>query len=145
MESKKQKRRILRASASRSLANTKGMTIVELMIVLTIIAAIMGVVGYSVIGALDQASIKEAQIEIGQLGQMVDSYYLAASPRKYPSQLSDLTEGPSPLTKEIPKDPWGNDYIYRSISKREYEIYSPGPDGVEGNEDDVRAEGAGEE
>ncbi len=145
MESKTQKRRILRASASRSLANTKGMTIVELMIVLTIIAAIMGVVGFSVMGALDNANIKEAQIEIGQLTQMCDSYYLASSPRKYPAQLSDLAEGPSPLTKEVPKDPWGNDYIYRTINKREYEIYSAGPDGVEGNEDDVRAEGAGDE
>ena len=81
--------------------------------------------------------VKEAPIEIGQLSQMVDSYYLASSPRRYPSELSDLTEGPSPLTKEVPKDPWGNSYVYARYSDTKYEIWSVGPDGINHTEDDV--------
>jgi general secretion pathway protein G len=134
------KRRLRRARLARSLSEAKGMTIVELMIVLTIIASIMGVVGFFVFGALDKASIQEARIEVKQLGNLVDAYYLSSSPRQLPDSLQDLAEGPSPLTKEVPKDPWGNDYIFKKSSNREYEIYSAGPDGSEGTEDDVRAE-----
>ncbi len=131
-----------KVSVAGALSNTKGMTIVELMIVLTIIASIMGVVGFFVFGTLDKANIKEAQIEIGQLTQMVESYYLASSPRQFPDELEDLTTGPSPLTKDIPSDPWGNPYNYKRQG-REFTITSSGPDGVEGNEDDVTAEGGG--
>jgi general secretion pathway protein G len=124
---------------ARSLAEAKGMTIVELMIVLTIIASIMGVVGFFVFGALDRASTQEARIEINQLGNMVDAYYLSSSPRQLPDSLQDLAEGPQPLTEEVPMDPWGNDYVYKKQSNREFEIYSAGPDGTEGTEDDVFA------
>ena len=129
----------------RMLSNQVGMTIVELMIVLTIIASIMGVVGFAVFGALDTASTKEAQIEIGQLTQMCDAYYLASSPRTYPDTLEQLAEGPNALTKEVPKDPWGNDYIYKKEGNRKITIYSAGPDGSEGTEDDVYAEEGGDE
>ncbi len=79
----------------------------------------------------------EPEIEIGQLGQMVDSYYLATSPRRYPTRLDQLTEGPSPLTREIPKDPWGNEYQYRVLGKHEFVIWSKGSDGCDGTSDDV--------
>ena len=56
-----------KVSLAGALSNMKGMTIVELMIVLTIIASIMGVVGFYVFGTLDKANVQEARIEIGQL------------------------------------------------------------------------------
>ena len=139
-------KKMKRADWVRVVGNSQvGMTIVELMIVLTIIASIMGVVGFYVFGALDQASIQEARIEINQLQNLVNSYYLSSSPRKFPDSLQDMTEGASPLTKEIPKDPWGNPYIYKKMSNREFEIFSMGPDGSEGGEDDVRADDGGDE
>ena len=93
METTAQKRALKRSLNANTLANAKGMTIVELMIVLTIIAAVMGMVGFSVIGALGQANVKEAQIEIQKLSQMVESYYLASNPRQFPNTLEDLTKG----------------------------------------------------
>ena len=42
--------------------------------------------------------------------------------------------------REIRKDPWGNEYIYKpptDIMKADYLISSAGPDGVPGNDDDV--------
>merc|ERR1711974_91372 len=103
----------------RIVGNTSGMTIVELMIVLTIIASIMGVVGFFAFGAINQAGNKEAQIEIKQLSNMVETYYLASSPRSLPNSLEDLAEGSSKLTEEVPKDPWGNDYIYTKSGSRD--------------------------
>lgn len=138
-------KKLRRVRVARALANAQGMTIVELMIVLTIIASIMGVVGFFVFGALDRANIQEARIEANQLSNMVDAYYLSSSPRSLPGSLEDLAKGPSPLTEKVPKDPWGNDYIYKKASNREFEIYSAGPDGSEGTEDDVHAEEKGEE
>lgn len=132
-----------RADFRRALVEAKGMTIVELMIVLTIIASIMGVVGFFVFGALDRANISEARIEIGQLSNMCDAYYLSSSPKKLPDSLQDLAEGPAPLTEKVPQDPWGNDYIYKKEGNRKFTIYSAGPDGSEGTEDDVYAEDEG--
>jgi general secretion pathway protein G len=42
------------------------------------------------------------------------------------------------LAKAVPKDPWGRPYGYRCPGMHgDYDIYSFGPDGIEGNEDDV--------
>ncbi len=115
----------------------RGMTIVELMIVMTIIASIMGVIGYNVFGALTEADKKTTKMEIGKMTEMVNTYYLSSNPRQFPNSLQDLTTGSPPLTKKINKDAWGNDYIFKKISNREFEIISAGPDGSEGTEDDI--------
>ncbi|QED27262.1 prepilin-type N-terminal cleavage/methylation domain-containing protein [Microvenator marinus] len=136
-----EQKKIRKTSLRRTLAEARGMTIVELMIVLTIIASIMGVVGFYVFGAIDRANVKEAQIEIANLTQMVESYYLTSDPKQFPNELEDLAKGPSKLTEKVPQDPWGQPYIYKKTGTRDFEIYSVGADGVEGNEDDVRAAG----
>lgn len=122
----------------RSLSQARGMTLVEIMIVVTIMASIMGVVGFFVFGALDRSNIKTAQIEIGQLEGLINTYYLTSSPNRLPDSLTELTTGPAPLTKDVPKDPWNSDYVYRKNGARDFEIVSPGPDGKEGTDDDVR-------
>lgn len=120
------------------LKNARGMTLVEIMIVITIMASVMAVVGVFVFGALDRANERTARMEIGQLNQMVQNFYLTTTPNRVPNTLEELTEGPAPLAERIPRDPWGNDYVYIRRSNRDYEIFSPGPDGVEGTDDDVR-------
>lgn len=126
--------------ASKGLKNARGMTLVEIMIVITIMASVMGVVGFFVFGALDTANERTAKIEIQQLEQMVNAFYLSTSPNRLPDTLDELTQGNSPLTKEIPLDPWGNDYIYRKNSNRDFVIVSPGADGIEGTDDDVSSD-----
>ncbi len=128
-----------RAMGTRMVA-PRGMTLVEIMIVVTIMASVMGVVGFFVFGALDQANVKTAGLEISQMEGMVNSYYLMSSPHRLPDSLEELTTGPSPLTKQINLDPWGGEYIYTKISNREFTIISAGPDGQEGTEDDVGVE-----
>lgn len=132
------KTRMSRRELQLALANSKGMTLVEVLIVLTIMASIMGVVGVFVTGALDRSNVKEAQIEIRSLESMVNQYMLSASPRRLPDTLDDLTKGPAPVTKSVKPDPWGTEYVYKKINNREFEIISAGPDGSEGTDDDVR-------
>lgn len=45
----------------------------------------------------------------------------------------------SPYLTRIPKDPWGNDYVYYNPSKiYEFDLYSLGPDGIENTKDDIK-------
>ena len=120
------------------LKNARGMTLVEIMIVITIMASVMAVVGIFVFGALDRATERTARMEIGQLNQMVQTFYLTTTPNRVPNTLQELTEGPAPLVERLPVDPWGNDYVYVRRSNRDFEIFSVGADGIEGTEDDIR-------
>ena len=119
----------------------RGMSLVEVLIVLTIMASIAGVVGVYAVGALEESNVKEATIEVGNLDKMVEQYTLTQSPSKAPETLAQLTQDPPPIAKKIPQDPWGNDYIYRKTGNLEWEILSAGPDGSEGTEDDIRSQG----
>ena len=121
-------------------AHQKGMSLVEVLIVLTIMASIAGVVGVFALNALEDANIKEAGIEVKNLSSMVEQYMLKGSPPKLPDTLEDLTQGRNPVTKKVPQDPWGSDYIYRKTGGRQFEIFSAGPDGQEGTEDDITAD-----
>ena len=116
---------------SPALQSTRGMTLVEIMIVLTIMASIMTVVGFFAVGALDRAKVRRAETQIGQIAQWLDAYYIDHD--EYPESLEDLTQPPSGLaeyTQEVPLDPWKNDYQYSRISDDEYEIFSMGSDEV---------------
>lgn len=135
--SKNRRQRMSWQQAQRALASSQGMTLVEVLIVLTIMASIMGVVGVFVVGALDKANIKEAQIEISNLEGMVNQFMLTSSPRRYPDNLDELVK--ERIVKDkIPMDPWNNEYVYRKVNNREFELFSKGPDGQENTPDDVR-------
>ena len=96
---------------------------------------------YSANVICDGNPIKETRIEAGNLDKAVQQYMLMQSPpRGAPETLAQLTMGDMPVTKKVPHDPWGNDYIYRRMSDREWEIFSCGPDGEPGTEDDILAE-----
>lgn len=122
---------------TRRFRQPRGMTLVEIMIVVTIMASVAGVVGFFVFGALERANVKTAQMEAQQLESMVENFYMTTTPSRLPDNLEELTEGSAPLTEEIPTDPFNNDYVYDKQGNREFEIYSAGPDGVEGTEDDI--------
>ena len=123
--------------------NQRGMTLVEIMIVVTIMASVMGVVGFAVMNALEKANINEAKIQISQLENAVDAYYLQTDPHEHPTSLEELAEQRILETYEVPKDPWGNEFVYRN-QKRGFEILSLGPDGQEGTDDDISSIGGGE-
>jgi general secretion pathway protein G len=138
MKTEQRRERMSREQIMRALAAPRGMTLVEVLIVLTIMASIMGVVGVFAVGAIDRANIKKAQIEIGNLSGFAEQYMIMNTPPKLPESLQDLATGPTPITKKVPQDPWGNDYIYNKTGPREFEITSAGKDGQPGTEDDIK-------
>ena len=81
---------------------------------------------------------KRAQREIGYLSGFVEQYAVMNAPNKLPESLGNLADYPSPIIKSVPRDPWGNDYIYNKVGPRGFEITSAGADGQPGTDDDVR-------
>src|ERR1700716_4142898 len=117
-------------------------TLVELLVVITIIALIMGIVGPRVLGYLSESKAKAAKIQIESFASALDLYYLDLG--RYPNTNEGLTaltrsnnapgwNGPYLRGGVVPNDPWGHSYLYRSPGERSpYEIISLGSDGQEG-------------
>ena len=125
----------------------RGFTLIELLVVLVILGLLAGLVGPRVLSYLGGAKSDTARLQINEFGAGLDLFYLEIG--RYPTSdegLIALIEKPSDMTnwngpylkkKSIPKDPWGNDYIYRSPGENgPYDLYSLGMDGTEGGEGD---------
>jgi general secretion pathway protein G len=120
-----------------------GFTLVETLVVITIIALIMGMVGPRVLNYLGESKAKAAKIQIDSLGSGLDLYFLDTG--QYPSSSEGLAalmqrpgsasgwNGPYLKGIAVPNDPWGKPYVYRSPGQSgAYEISSYGADGREG-------------
>lgn len=128
---------------ARARAAEAGFTLVELLVVLTIISLILGLVGPRVLGYLGESRVKAAKLQIENFGSALDLFSVDAG--RYPTTsegLEALVQRPAtvqawngPYLKggRVPTDPWGNPYQYRSpVERTQYEIISLGADGREG-------------
>jgi general secretion pathway protein G len=119
---------------------SEGFTLVEMLVVLTIIALILGMVGPRVLGYLGDSRIKTAKLQIESFGSALDLFYIDVE--RYPSTSEGLNalvqrptgveiwNGPYVKGARVPLDPWGNAYLYRAPAETApYEIVSHGPDG----------------
>ena len=114
-----------------------GFTLIELLVVMVIIGLLAALVVPKFFGHVDKAMQQDAQAQIELLGQALDLYRLEN--HKYPSTDESLLAIASYLKKEIPKDPWGNDYVYISPGEHgDYDLISYGADNVEGGEENNR-------
>ncbi len=135
----------IRAATWRRLARQRrlqrGMTLVEIMIVLTILAGIMVTVGVVAFEQLKKANIKTTQVKLRKLSGQVQQFYAFQTPPALPNSLQDLISPPGnegAYVKDTDlKDSWGQDIVYEKSSNREYKLLSAGPDGNQGSEDDI--------
>ncbi|TVR04019.1 MAG: prepilin-type N-terminal cleavage/methylation domain-containing protein [Deltaproteobacteria bacterium] len=122
----------------------RGMTIIEMMIVLVIMGMIMVTIGGYSFNAIQNARLQDARVQVGQLGTALEEYRVLVG--EYPQSLDDLVRPPgglAPIRREVGSDPWGNDFQYRRTSRDAFELFSAGPDGRPGTEDDIHLEGSG--
>ena len=121
----------------------RGFTLVEILVVITIIALVMALVGPRVLNYLGESKVKAAKIQIESLASALDLYFLDTG--QYPSTSEGLNalvqrpgsvagwNGPYLRGSVVPADPWSRPYIYRSPGQNGiYDIVSYGGDGQEG-------------
>jgi general secretion pathway protein G len=119
-----------------------GFTLMELLIVLVIIGLLAALVGPTVYQRIKPAKQSAARAQIENFMTGLDNFYIDVN--RYPTAQeglkalrakpdgADRWKGPY-LKKEVPDDPWGNPYVYRSPGRNGgYEIISYGADGREG-------------
>ena len=127
--------------------NNGGFTLLELMIVIVILGILGAIVAPKFMDEPHKARVVQAKMQIENLSTAVKKFYLdngfyptteqglealvtrpaiGKTPKNYPAN--------GYITK-IPKDPWGNDYVYTAPGQKvPFEIMSLGSDGAEGGE-----------
>ncbi len=124
-----------------------GVTLIEMMVVLVIIAIVAALIVPNVIGRPDEARVTVARTDLRTIASSLEMYRL--DNRTYPPTAQGLealvtrpTTQPEPVNwasggylARVPVDPWGNPYLYRSPGEgRPFELMSLGADGQPGGE-----------
>ena len=129
-----------------------GFTLIELMLVIVIIGALAAMVVPRLVGRSDEARIGATRADIkGNLSLALRLYEVDNC--RYPSAdqalqalLTKPTSPPvpeswkGPYIESDPLDPWKQPYVYHypgNHPPRDYDLFSKGPDGKEGTEDDI--------
>lgn len=123
----------------------RGFTLIELLVVLVILGLLAGLVGPRVIKYLGGAKSDSARLQIKELENSLELYRIDVG--RYPTTEEGLQalvqkpagaenwNGPYLKKSQVPKDPWGTDYGYRSPGDHgDFDIYSFGADHREGGE-----------
>jgi general secretion pathway protein G len=127
----------------RPVRDEAGFTLVEMLVVITIIGLIMSLVGPRVLNYLAESKVKAAKIQMQSFSSALDLFNLDTG--RYPATgegLAALIQPPGtipawngPYLKGgvLPNDPWGKPYVYHSPGEHgTYDILSYGSDGQEG-------------
>jgi general secretion pathway protein G len=125
----------------------RGLTLVELMVVIVILGLLATIIVINLLPAADQASVQTARTNITTLENALDQYRL--DNKTYPTNaqgLEALVRAPDGLRnpqnyrpggyiRKLPDDPWGNPFVYERPGQHgEFDLYSLGADGKEGGE-----------
>jgi general secretion pathway protein G len=124
-------------------AAQQGFTLVEMLVVITIIGLIMSLIGPRVLNYLSESKVKAAKIQLQSFASALDLFYLDAG--RFPSTAEGLAalvqrtpgvtawNGPYLKGGNVPTDPWSHAYVYRAPGEHgPYDIVSYGSDGQEG-------------
>lgn len=118
----------------------RGFTIVEILVVVTIIGILAAAVAVNVIGYIGTSRQERARMDLASLKNAVELFYLQS--HRYPTNDEGLeiltqtsTTSPAGLLSDVPIDPWGNTYEYRYPGQHgTFDIVCYGRDGVAGGE-----------
>ena len=124
-------------------------TLLEIMLVVTIIAVLMGVAIYKLAGNVEIARHTAVSADVQALGTQLKLYesmngFFPTTEQGLQALVTPPDTDPKParwyqLFKEVPKDPWHNNYIYRCPGVKNpggYDLFSAGPDRIADTADD---------
>ena len=115
--------------------SNSGFTLIELMVVVIVLAALAGMIVPRLIDKPDEMKNDIAKMDMRSIDTVLKTYHLKHS--EYPKSL-DMVSGEFDMALN---DPWGRPYKYKypgSGGEGRYDLYSVGPDGQEGTGDDVK-------
>jgi len=123
----------------------RGFTLVEMLLVITIIGILAALVIPKMMGRSEQARQAAVRADISAVKTALDAFEVDSG--FYPKNLNDLLQQPrdsknwrGPYLDKVPQDPWGVPYIYAYPGKHNatsFDISSSGPDGKPGTDDDI--------
>ncbi len=116
---------------------SRGMTLIEILVVLAIIGLIVGGVSVMAFGQLEGAQIKSTGNDVTQI-QTHCQMYMMQNQNKCPKSMTDLKA--AGITSRVKKDPWGNDYVITCPGQHDKcDVSSFGPDKTADTEDDIKS------
>ncbi|MEX2217323.1 MAG: type II secretion system major pseudopilin GspG [Phycisphaerales bacterium] len=133
----------------------RAFTLIEVMIVIAIVLALTGLVGYAVLSRRDEAKLNLAKVDMNMIRGGLKMFRLDFD--RYPteeeglkvlwdktalSSEADQNRWKKYMDEPLDKDRWDTPWIYKldaEESAGEYTLFSAGPDRQEGTEDDVRS------
>ena len=128
---------------------SSGFTLLEVLVVVIVLGLLAGLVGPQILGRVSEARDATARTQIEMLAVALDSYRLdngrypttqqgLAALRAAPTSDPVATNWRGPyLRREVPADPWGRPYEYRSpgeANPSSYDLFTLGLDGLPGGE-----------
>jgi general secretion pathway protein G len=123
----------------------QGFTLVEMLLVITIIGILAALVVPKMMGRSEQARDAAARADIASIKTALDAYEVDNG--YYPRNIGELLQQPGnavhwhgPYLEKVPQDPWGQNYNYIFPGKHNpsgYDIFSAGPDQKAGTDDDI--------
>lgn len=152
--------------STRLTARRHGFTLIEVLIVLAIVLLLGGLVGVTLFQRRDQADVDFAKVDLNTLTSGLENFRFDF--RRYPTDEEGITvlwdkeqldpeaatstwKGPY-LTQPLVADRWGNEWGYRQLSENididdeetagvvsPFDLWSNGPDGEEGTDDDINS------
>ena len=119
----------------------QGFTLIELMVVITIIGLLAGITSVAVMKNLAQAKVETSKEKMRNIVQAISMFHMRHN--RIPNQLSELCGPEGDETRELeseepPKDAWGGEFIYTAKDKKNYDLVCLGSDGVEGGDGDAK-------
>jgi general secretion pathway protein G len=123
----------------------RAFTLVEMLLVITIIGILAALVIPKMVGRSEQARQTAVRADLSSVKTALDAFEVDNG--YYPKSLQDLLQQPSnaknwhgPYLENLPQDPWGNPYVYTIPGRHNansYDLMSVGPVGKAGTDDDI--------
>ncbi len=120
----------LRQAALRLTRTRRGMSLVEVVVVIAIILTLMSLIGYGIMQTFGDTQVDTTKLSMSQVADKIQIYQVRKG--KVPSSGDGLRAVYSDLAP--PKDAWGNEFVYMSPGPngQPFELVSLGSDGREG-------------